>query len=46
MQYVYVNPVFAGLVDDARLYRFSGGFYFDVMLEGRPEGRPYGWIGQ
>jgi putative transposase len=33
-QYMYANPVRAGLVDDARLYGFSGGSHFDVMLAG------------
>jgi putative transposase len=33
-QYMYANPVRAGLVDDARLYGFYGGSCFDVMLAG------------
>jgi putative transposase len=43
-QYIYANPVRAGFVSDARLYAFSGGSYFELMLGGRPEGHPYGRI--
>jgi hypothetical protein len=43
-QYIYANPVRGGLVSDARLYAFSSGSYFELMLVGRPEGRPYGWV--
>jgi REP element-mobilizing transposase RayT len=42
--YIFANPVRAGLVSDARMHGFSGGSYFELMLGGRPEGRPYGWI--
>ncbi len=33
-QYIYANPVRAALVDDARLYGFSGGLYFELILAG------------
>jgi hypothetical protein len=45
-QYIYANPVRAGLVSDARMHGFSEGSYFELMLGRRPEGRPYGWVGR
>jgi REP element-mobilizing transposase RayT len=39
--YIFGNPVRAGLVDSFASYEFSGGEYFEQMLDGQPEGSPY-----
>ncbi len=40
-EYIFANPVRAGLVNEPAGYPYSGGQYFQPMLGGRPEGRPY-----
>jgi REP element-mobilizing transposase RayT len=40
-RYIFENPCRAGIVCDPASYAYSGGRYYELMLERQPEGSPY-----
>ncbi|MEK7247905.1 MAG: transposase [Chloroflexota bacterium] len=43
-RYIFENPCRARIVNGPALYPYSGGEYFEPMLERQPEGSPYGGV--